>query len=495
MKPVSAGSVDTTLSRFSRRLLPWLDRDALFLAAIAAMSVFFLSRAYLHLNQDGWVALVAGREVAEDGIPQHDALTVWSQGERWIDQQWLAQLVMYGSEAAAGPAAVVILHLALAMGAFGLAILAAQSLGARREHVVWVLPAAGFLYLAVASEVRTQGFAFPLFVAVLWLLASDPDAARRRTLLVLPALALWANLHGTVVLGVAATGLYGLIRVISGWPDRALARRGLPYVLGAPLMLLLTPYHVDGIAYYLDTVFNSEFRGVISEWQPITSEPVFSVPFFGLAFVTAWVLGRARGRATAFDHLALLLFATAGINAVRNAAWFALAVVVLLPPLLTASVRERPPAETKRSLNITLAGISVAALLIAVVVVAAKPRSWFEQRYDRRGLEVVAQATERDPSLKVFAEGRYADWMLWHERGLEGRIAYDARLELLSGEELNELSHLATVSSQDFTDALDGFGMIVLDPRDQPNAARAVLQEPGFEEVFRGDDVIVATQR
>ena len=489
---MSAVPAETTRARSAARLVPSLERNALFIVAIAVMSVVFLTRGYLHLNQDGWVALVSGREVANNGIPQHDTLTVWSAGDRWIDQQWLAQLVMYGLNEAGGLAAVVIVHLALVMTAFALAIVAAQALGARREHVVWILPVAGVPYLAIASEVRTQGFAFPLFVALLWLLASDPGATRRRTLLVLPALAVWANVHGSVVLGVALVTLYGLIRLVSAWRDRSALRRAFAFAIGAPVMLLLTPYHIDGLQYYANTVLNSNFRGVIAEWKPVTDDPFYAVPFFALAFTAAWVLGRARGRATAFDHLALLTLTVAGITAVRNVSWFALGIVVLLPPLISGVAREPRPADLRRGLNLGLAAASVAALVIAVVVVASKPQSWFEQRYDRRAAIVVAEEAARDPSLRIFVEGRMGDWLLWHEPQLAGRIAYDARLELLSDLQLRQLVYLAGATRRNWTAALEGFGLVVLDPRDQPRTADAFVKQPGVAEVYRGNDVIVA---
>ena len=45
---------------------------------------------------DSWLNLMAGREVVENGLPSRDEITVYGLGATWTDQQWLAQIFMYG---------------------------------------------------------------------------------------------------------------------------------------------------------------------------------------------------------------------------------------------------------------------------------------------------------------------------------------------------------------------------------------------------------------
>ena len=53
---------------------------------------------------------VSGRWIVQHGLPTHDALTVLSHGHRWIDQQWLAQLALYGLWRLAGVKLVLFVH-------------------------------------------------------------------------------------------------------------------------------------------------------------------------------------------------------------------------------------------------------------------------------------------------------------------------------------------------------------------------------------------------
>src|SRR4026209_1208229 len=45
---------------------------------------------------DSWLNLMAGREVIENGLPSVDELTIYGLGSVWTDQQWGAQVLMYG---------------------------------------------------------------------------------------------------------------------------------------------------------------------------------------------------------------------------------------------------------------------------------------------------------------------------------------------------------------------------------------------------------------
>jgi hypothetical protein len=86
------------------------------------------------LSQDGWLALVSGREITRHGLPSVDRLTTWSYGVRWIDQQWLGHVALYGLYSAGGIRLVLICHCLLAIGTFALAVVAARRLGAHRAR-------------------------------------------------------------------------------------------------------------------------------------------------------------------------------------------------------------------------------------------------------------------------------------------------------------------------------------------------------------------------
>ena len=126
---------------------------------------------------DSWLNLMAGREVIENGLPSRDEITVYGLGATWTDQQWLAQVFMYGVHSLGGFALLSIAAATFVVTAFGLATAAARSLGAG-PRAIWVM----FLPVLVAApwawSIRAQMLALPLYTGLLWLLATQARTRR-----------------------------------------------------------------------------------------------------------------------------------------------------------------------------------------------------------------------------------------------------------------------------------------------------------------------------
>ena len=499
--PTTSGELPVPLEGFRpsatvSAAVAWLERQSLFAVGLALVAVVTLATLPLHIHQDAYLALIGGRYVAQHGIPQHDSLALLTSGARWIDQQWLAQLLLYDLDRLGGMALFASAYVALTLSGVALAIAAARRLGGSERHVTWVLPLTAFLYLGASFEVRTQGFAYPLFIAVLWLLAAESKRATRgRVYLVFPLLILWANLHGSVVIGVALTALYGITLFVAdlrrGLPLRVRLRT-LAFLFGGPFCLVATPYGISGLSYYSETLNNPLFKTLVTEWRPVTSVAVLAVPFFLAAFATVWLFGFARGRVRLFETLALILLITAGISAVRNVTWFALAALVLLPPMLTATLPppRRTPTRNSR-LNLSLVAAGCIALFGTVVSTATRPASWFGRPYDVRALHAVVAQVARQPATRIYATSRFGDWLLWNEPRLAGRIAFDARFELLTQTQMSRLGHITEPVAPGEPDLLRGYGLLVVDPTD-PGEAHALVQRAGARVILGGRKVEVA---
>jgi hypothetical protein len=64
----------------------------------------------------------------------------------------------------------------------------------------------------------------------------------------------------------------------------------------------------------------------------------------------------------------------------------------------------------------------------------------------------------------VFADSRYADWLLWAEPDLRGRIAYDVRFELFSTSQITKLSAFSNRIGDDWRGATNGYAVVVFEP-------------------------------
>src|SRR5213080_1008061 len=119
------------------RVSAGLEENGTLVVVVAAFAAVLVTHLRTALAADGWMALLSGRVVAH-GLPSHDALTIWAHGRKWVDQQWLAQLVLYELERLGGLRLVLLVHAALVTLGLGGAAALARRLGGSARSATWV---------------------------------------------------------------------------------------------------------------------------------------------------------------------------------------------------------------------------------------------------------------------------------------------------------------------------------------------------------------------
>jgi hypothetical protein len=460
-----------------------LADESRLVASAAVFVAVLIWNLHLQVNQDAWLALAAGRTVFEHGLPHHDWLGIWTAGRSWVDQQWLGQLSFYGVESLGGLRLLAGVHVVLISGAFVGAIVVGRRMGGSSRSVLYLIPLAFPLLAQSMWQVRTQSLAFPLFVAVVALLARDARAPSRRVYVVLAFLCVWANIHGSVVLGAALTSVRGLDLLARGS-----RRRGAVLTVGGPLCLIASPYGLHLVSYYASTLLNPSFAKLVNEWQP-TTVGLLTGSFFVLLAGAAWLRGRARGALTRFEWLAIAVIGAAGLDAVRNVGYFALVALMLLPAALDQAWPPQP-SPSKRRLDAVIAVTALAVVALAGMNVFEQPASALRGADDPRAAATVARAAERSGG-RVLADVRYADWLIWQQPSLASRIAYDIRFELLSQRQLAEIYTFNDPLSVSWRTASAGYALLVLDRTDDAVAVRALSREPGTRVIYSGRELVV----
>ncbi len=463
-----------------------LERESLVVLCTAIFAIAFVLRLKGQVNQDAWLGLLSGREIADHGLPGHETWTIWGAGGSFVDQQWLAHLGLYAAYALGGFGALAGLHVVLTLGAIAAALAVARRRGASQRSVLLLLPLSFFCLILSTWQIRTQSFAYLLFVGCLWLAVSDARRPSPEIFLTLPLLAVWANLHGSVVLGAALVALRGLDRI-------AERRRGTGLALAAlaPATLFVSPYAASLAGYYHHTLFNPAFSSMLNEWQP-PRPGALTAPFFCLAIAVVWLAGRSRLALTRYERLAIFLTVAAALTATRNMGWFAFTALMLVP----AAVEEAHPdrAETKPGLsrlNAAMAAATVGGLAVLLLVTVARPASWFTKLYPPEAAAAVAAAAAADPQARIYADVRYADWLLYEHPQLAGRIAFDARFELLSSRRIAQIYDFNDVYGASWPVATKGFRIVVLDRSVSRRPIRAILRRPGARTLYSGHGVAV----
>jgi hypothetical protein len=470
----------------SGRLARLLEENGLLVIVLGAFAIVFVLSLRKQLVVDGWMAIVSGRWIVQHGLPSHDALTVFAHGRRWIDQQWLAQIALYGLWRLGGVKLALLVHALLVTSGLAGAALFARTRGATARSVTWIAIPVLIAYYPVASVMRPQSFAFPLFAAVLWLVLADARQPSRRVFWTLPLLVLWTNLHGSVVLGAMLVSLDGLVGMIQ---QRLPSGRGLALLLAPWACVFASPYGPHLPTYYEKILVGGDFKHFVTEWAPTTLTAQTAAVYL-LVLGGLWLLGRAGRDTPLLDQLAFVLASVLAFEAVRNTAWIGLVALAVLPPLVDR-LRSAPadePARLNRILSVTI----LATLVIAVAGVAAKSTNWFTSGFPTAAAR--ATSSSAGPHGDVYASSPYADWLLWTRPKLSGRVAYDARFELLSQAQLHRIASFeARVGN--WLQTARGYKVFVLDPRSDRALERSLRRALPARVVFSSRQVVVLRRR
>lgn len=341
-------------------------RRGLTFAELAVVLVFLAMAAIACLSPaqaDTFWALRAGEDIWRTGhVPRVDTYSHTAVGRPWPDHEWLWQALAYGLHRAGG---FPLLTLAVAGALVGAQIVAYRLMaGPARLRIALLL--AGLTLGTNAWSLRPQAASLLMLALLLRELVA-------RRLWVVPLLfALWANLHGGVVLG-GAVMVTATLSSLGG--DRARFRRLALATVASGAATLATPLGVGLWTFVLHWMATARATGV-SEWDPVTPFTKEGAVFWILALgyialgVRRWRQARDPiDRMLAIVAVVLLAFAA---RSVRNVAPFLLTAVVAASRLIVAGGRgERAAAPLgtgtdRPRLNLAI-GVAAAAVALGAV--------------------------------------------------------------------------------------------------------------------------------
>ena len=332
------------LAPFAARLT-WLT--AAFVTAYCALVATVGADAH-------WLAALGGKIVELGRIP-HGVPYAAAHSAGWENVPVLGELVFHGLEAGSGDQGLLVLQ-ALAV-AVALAFLAYDM---RRADAADAPTALVLLLVAVAAAspllvVRAQVFSLAFFPVTVVLLRAQARAPSAGIWLLVPLFALWANLHGGVLVGAAVAGVYLIVHRLRHEPFVALS-----VLCCSTAALFATPSLLDTGHYYRGVLFSEAAGSGEGLWAPLSPSAPFDLVFIVLAVVILWLALSSRPRLWELFALAGLVAMTAHVG--RNGVWVVFFAAAPAACGLTGSRswRLRPP----RSLT-----AAVAALLLLLVTV------------------------------------------------------------------------------------------------------------------------------
>ena len=221
---------------------------------------------------------------------------------------------------------------------------------------------------------RPHVLALPVMVAWSGALMTAADRGRAPSFLLLPLMALWANLHGGFVLGLALIGAIGFEALWCAAPAHrlALAMQWATFGLGALAASCCTPYGVDTLSGAARILSLGKSFSVITEWRPAD----FSAfnPFAG-ALLGLLGLGLTRGLTLSAPRVLLILGATwMALAHVRSIETFGVIVPLVLAQPLSGWFRS--VSDAPRGLPMA-PGAPAALTAVAIVLATASASAAF----------------------------------------------------------------------------------------------------------------------
>ncbi|UTP38821.1 hypothetical protein M9M90_16570 [Phenylobacterium sp. LH3H17] len=333
---------------------------AAFVAVLSVGKIFDDGDTYWHLATGDWILL-------HGAIPTTDPFSYTFAGAPWQAHEWLSELLM----------ALVF----RAGGWSGLALLFAAAVGAAALIVAaylrrWLAPgplmlALGFALACGAPSLlaRPHLLAFPVLAAWVVGLVVAREEGRAPSWRLLPLMLVWANLHGSFVLGLALIGPFALEALVENrhrlW---ATLRDWALFSFAALALALVTPHGIEGLIFPLKVTGMTSLP-VIVEWRSadFSKLSVFEIALLEVLFLCLW-----RGVQVPVVRLLLLLgLLHMALQHIRHQAAFALIAAMLLAEPL-ARAKSRPAEALPHPAGDRRAAVLAAVVLgLAVIAVGA----------------------------------------------------------------------------------------------------------------------------
>jgi hypothetical protein len=286
-------------------------------------------------DPDLWGHLRFGRDILRAGaIIQADVYSYRTEGQRWINHEWLSEAIFAAIEGQAGPAGLILGKVAIALGVLGLGHRWLCRAGLGPWISVALLVLVSVPYRMGLGTVRPQIFTYLGFFLLL-LILKRADDGRPAWLVAVPGLlAAWVNLHGGVLAGLGILAVWLAARAIgrlgglsggNGSSLGAMVRGGL---LGASCAgaLLVNPYGADLPLFLLRE--GTGPRPEISEWNPVVLTSLPGAIYLSLVALAVVSLA-ASARPRRFEASGIVgVTAVLPMIAARHYPLFALALIV-----------------------------------------------------------------------------------------------------------------------------------------------------------------------
>jgi len=400
------------------------------LALVLCGSIFLFDSGSIADPDIWWHLRNAEVLVKNHSVVHQDFYSFTATGSRWVNEAWLGELPFYYGWKWFGIRGIYLVTLVelelILIGVYGLAYLSSRNIKAA-FLTSWLA-----VWLATVSfGPRTLLAGWMCMVAELFILAQF-KAGKDWAWLLPPLFTLWANLHGSWLIGMVLFAMFYAAGLLQGSWGRVEARRWTSAQMRKLVLvgsmsaagLFLNPYTYHLVFYPFDFAFKQKLNvNHVDEWMSLDFHSVRGKILFGMLAATI-VLGLVRKRRWMLDELG---FALLGFYAAMTYSRFLFLAAIVLTPILAKELDFLPPYRAEVDKSWMNAVLMVGILAACVWRFPSREFLWQETVRDYP-VKALSYLREFHPQGRVFNDCLWGGFLIWNVRDLP--VFIDSRIDI-----------------------------------------------------------------
>jgi hypothetical protein len=481
---------------------------------VTGFGLLFLALAVRPLwHTDVWGHLSYGRWIwTHRQLPATEPLLPLAQGVPFVDTAWLSQVLGYGVMQTLGVAGLQGLAAGLIVAAAGLLF----HRTVQRTRSLWFagLAVGGFLWLDWVQLMVARPQLAGLLCIVVLLHRLTSRSLRWWDWLLIPVLhAVWANLHGSVAVGLALLGAFTVGRAIDlfrrtgtlrGVGHDQTVRRLLIWLQLSAAATLLNPYGL-GLWLELWTFGANPNLRALTEWQPLDPRSPQGMVFLGSVVALIFAYRLSPRRIAAWEPLTLLGLGLATLGSARFVVWWSPVAALLLALHAHAALRRWWPwradaAPSPRSGKWTVVTVGVAWIAFAYSPLGLRVLHKTEPKLSSAvstdtPLAAVDWLHKHPPVGQVFNTYEWGDYLQWAGPP-DLQLFLNSHAHLVPREVWQHYLNVIDLSAE-WQEVLDRYGVntVIVDKQFREPLIRRLRDHPQWRVSYEDQQAAIITRR